>query len=318
MKKKIALIFGISGQDGAYLAHFLLSKNYNVIGITRNNSKRNLFRLYKLNIQNKVKIIKGEATDYKFCYKIIKKKINEIYYLAGESSIVKSFEFPEISLLSNSVGILNILRVTKIKNKKIKIFNACSGQIFGNKKKNFFNINSKIDPQSPYGVSKAAGYWFTKIYRENYNIFCCSGILFNHESPLRSNEFVTKKIINGANQILSNKKKYLLLGDVNIYRDWGWAPEFVKAYWLMLQKKTATDLIIGTGKVYSLKDFVREVFKIKNINIKKLRSDVSHLKRKLDIKGYKADISKTSKVLKWKPKVSFKRIIEKMIKEELF
>ena len=130
------------------------------------------------------------------------------------------------------------------------------------KKKNFFNINSKIDPQSPYGVSKAAGYWFTKIYRENYNMFCCSGILFNHESPLRSNEFVTKKIINVAKQILSNKKKYLLLGDVNIYRDWGWAPEFVKAYWLMLQQKTPTDLIIGNGKVYSLKDFVREVFKI--------------------------------------------------------
>jgi GDPmannose 4,6-dehydratase len=318
MKKKNALIFGISGQDGAYLAHFLLSKNYNVIGITRNNSKRNLFRIYKLNIQNKVKIIKGKVTDYRFCYKIIKKKISEIYYLAGESSIVKSFEFPEISLLSNSVGILNILRIVKIKNKKIRIFNACSGQIFGNKKKNFFNIDSKIDPQSPYGVSKAAGYWFTKIYRENYNMFCCSGILFNHESPLRSNEFVTKKIINGANQILSNKKKYLLLGDVNIYRDWGWAPEFVKAYWLMLQQKTAIDLIIGTGKVYSLKDFVREVFKIKNINIKKLRSNVSHLKRKLDIKGYKANILKTSKVLKWKPKISFKRIVEKMVKDELF
>ena len=318
MKKKSALIFGISGQDGAYLAHFLLSKNYNVIGITRNNSKKNLFRLYKLNIQNKVRIIKGEATDYKFCLKILKKKINEIYYLAGESSIVKSFKYPETSLLSNSVGILNILRVVNIKNKTTKIFNACSGQIFGNKKKNFFNINSKIDPQSPYGISKAAGYWFTKIYRENYDIFCCSGILFNHESPLRSNEFVTKKIINTAKQILLNKKKNLQLGDVNIYRDWGWAPEFVKAYWLMLQQKNATDLIIGTGKVYSLRDFVKEVFKIKKIDIKKLKTNVSHLKRKLDIKGYKADISKTSKVLKWRPRVSFKKIVEKMINEDLF
>ena len=143
MKKKSALIFGISGQDGAYLAHFLLSKNYNVIGITRNNSKKNLFRLYKLNIQNKVRIIKGEATDYKFCLKILKKKINEIYYLAGESSIVKSFKYPETSLLSNSVGILNILRVVNIKNKTTKIFNACSGQIFGNKKKNFLILTQK-------------------------------------------------------------------------------------------------------------------------------------------------------------------------------
>lgn len=318
MKKKSALIFGVSGQDGAYLAHFLLSKNYNIIGITRNNSKRNLFRLHKLNIQNKVKIIKGQATDYKFCLKILKKKVNEIYYLAGESSIVKSFKFPETSLLSNSVGILNILRVVKTKNKTTKIFNACSGQIFGNKKKNFFNIDSKIDPQSPYGISKAAGYWFTKIYRENYDMFCCSGILFNHESPLRSNEFVTKKIINSTKQILLNKKKNLQLGDVNIYRDWGWAPEFVKAYWLMLQQKNATDLIIGTGKVYSLKDFVKEVFKIRKINIKKLKTNVSHLKRKLDIKGYKADISKTSKVLRWRPKVGFKKIIKKMINDDLF
>ena len=318
MKKKNALIFGISGQDGAYLAHFLISKNYNVIGTTRDNKKKNLNRLIKLNIYKKVKIIKGQASDISFCKKIIKHNINEIYYLAGESSIVKSFESPEVSLISNSVGILNILKTAKKFQKTIKIFNACSAQIYGNKKKNFFNINSKIDPISPYAVSKAAGYWLTKIYRENYGIFCCSGILFNHESPLRSNEFVTKKIILESKKILRDKKHKLSLGNINVYRDWGRTPDFVEAYWLMLQKDSPIDLVIGTGKIYSLRDFLNEVFKLKKLNLNNVKINVKKFKRKLDIKGYRANISKTKKILKWKPKMNFKQIVYKMVKEELF
>ena len=318
MKKKNAIIFGISGQDGAYLSHFLLKKNYSVVGTSRNRSKKNFFRLKKLNIQKKVKIYKGVATDIKFCKKIINKKINEIYYLAGESSIIKSFEKPDVSLSSNSMGIINVLETVKLKNRNIKVFNACSGQIYGNKKKNFFNLNSKIDPQSPYAVSKAAGYWLTKIYRENYKIFCCSGILFNHESPLRSDEFVTKKIINTARKILKNKTKSLLLGDVNVYRDWGWTPEYVNAYWLMLQNKKPYDLIIGSGKIHSLKDFVNEVFKLNKISLNKVKTNVKKFKRKLDIKGYRADIKNTVKILKWKPKITFKKIVYKMVNDELF
>ena len=318
MKKKNALIFGISGQDGAYLAHFLISKNYNVIGTTRNNKKKNLNRLLKLNIYKKVKIIKGQASDLGFCQKLLKKNIDEVYYLAGESSIVKSFEYPEVSLISNSFGILNILKTAQKLKTKIKIFNACSAQIYGNKKKNFFNIDSKIDPISPYAVSKAAGYWLTKIYRENYGIFCCSGILFNHESPLRSNEFVTKKIILESKKILKNKNHKLFLGNINIYRDWGWTPDFVEAYWLMLQKNSPIDLVIGTGKIYSLRDFLNEVFKLKKLNFKNVKINVKKLKRKLDIKGYRANISKTKKILKWRPKLNFKQIVYKMVNEELF
>lgn len=318
MKKKNALIFGVSGQDGAYLAHFLISKNYNVIGTTRNDKKKNLNRLLKLNIYKKVKIIKGQASDLSFCQKLFKKNIDEVYYLAGESSIVKSFEFPEVSLISNSFGILNILKTVQKLKKKIKIFNACSAQIYGNKKRNFFNIDSKIDPISPYAVSKAAGYWLTKIYRENYGIFCCSGILFNHESPLRSNEFVTKKIILESKKILRDKKHKLSLGNINVYRDWGWTPDFVEAYWLMLQKDSPIDLVIGTGKIYSLRDFLNEVFKLKKLNLNNVKINVKKFKRKLDIKGYRANISKTKKILKWKPKMNFKQIVYKMVKEELF
>ena len=193
--KKTAIIFGISGQDGAYLSHLLLRKGYRVIGTTRNKSSRNLQRLKKLKIIKKIILLKGMATDLNFCKKVLNSKINEIYYLAGDSSVIKSFETPEISLKSNTEGILNILRVLKLKKSKAKLFNAGSGQFYGDNKKNFYNIHSKIEPQSPYGVSKAAAYWLVKIYREKYNIYCCTGILFNHESPLRSKEFVTKKLL---------------------------------------------------------------------------------------------------------------------------
>tara|TARA_B100000282_G_scaffold296816_1_gene280241 strand:+ start:3370 stop:4329 length:960 start_codon:yes stop_codon:yes gene_type:complete len=316
--KKTAIIFGISGQDGAYLSHFLLQKGYRVIGTTRNKSSRNLHRLKKLKIINRVSLLKGVATDLNFCKKALNAKINEIYYLAGDSSVLKSFETPEISLKSNTEGILNILRILKHKKYKAKLFNAGSGQFYGDNKKNFYNIHSKIEPQSPYGVSKAAAYWLIKIYREKYNIYCCTGILFNHESPLRSKEFVTKKIVDTALKIKRNKGIILKLGNVEIVRDWGWAPDYVKAIWLMMQKTKPRDLIIGSGKTYSLKDFVNEVFRYLNISKKNLKTNVSKYKRKIDLRGYKANIADTQKILKWRPKLKFKDIIHKMIKNELF
>ena len=316
--KKTAIIFGISGQDGAYLSNFLLQKGYKVIGTTRNRSVKNLYRLKKLNIIKKVNILKGVATNLKFCEKILSKNISEIYYLSGDSSVINSFETPDISLKSNTEAILNILETLKRKKYKSKLFNAGSGQFFGDNKNNFYDINSKIDPQSPYGVSKAAAYWLVKIYREKYNIYCCTGILFNHESPLRSKEFVTKKIIDTAIKIKKNRSVILRLGNVNIYRDWGWAPDYIKAIWLMMQRNTARDFIIGSGKTHSLKEFVDKVFKYLKISKKNLKTDVSKYKRKIDIRGYKANIIETQKILKWKPSVKFNTIIYKMINNELF
>ena len=209
--KKTAIIFGITGQDGAYLSHLLLQKGYKVIGTTRKTSNKNVYRLKRLNVIKKIILYKGEATNIKFCEKILSSNINEIYYLAGDSSVIKSFETPDISLKSNTEGILNILQILKRKKYKAKLFNAGSGQFYGDNKKNFYNLNSKIEPQSPYGVSKAAAYWLIKIYREKYNIFCCTGILFNHESPLRSKEFVTKKIVDTALKIKKQKRLSLEL-----------------------------------------------------------------------------------------------------------
>ena len=317
-RKKTAIIFGISGQDGSYLSNFLLKKNYKVIGVSRNINIKNLYRLKRLKILNQINLLKGNASDIKFCNKIINSRINEIYYLSGYSSVIGSFINPNISIKSNVLGLLNILQTIKKKKYKIKLFNAGSGQFYGDNKKNFYNINSKIEPQSPYGVSKAAAYWLVKIYREKYNIYCCTGILFNHESPLRSKEFVTKKIIDTAIKMKKNKTIKLRLGNVDIFRDWGWAPEYVNAIWLMMQRNKPTDLIIGSGKVHSIREFTNEVFRLLNLNKKNLITGDKKYKRNIDIRGYKADIRLTKKILKWAPKLNLKQIIFKMVKNELF
>lgn len=319
-KRKTALIFGISGQDGSYLAHFLLKKNYKVIGITRNKSLKNLSRLNKLKIINKINVIRGTAIDKKFLNKLIKKykSIKEIYYLAGDSSVLKSFESPEVSLKSNTLGILNILMSVKNINDEIRIFNATSGQIFGNKKLNHYSENSLIAPQSPYGVAKASGYWLSKIYRETHNLYSCSGILFNHESPLRSKEFVTKKIIDTSLKMKKDNSLNLHLGDIDVYRDWGWAPEYVKVMWLMLQQKKLNDFVIGSGKKYSIREFVYEVFKLLKINKNRLKYNTKKFQRKTDIKSYTANTAFIKRKLKWISKISFKQIVFKMVNNELF
>ena len=319
MKKKIALIFGISGQDGSYLADFLIKKKYIIIGVTRNKSKKNMYRLEKLKIFNKVKIIQGKALDQEFLNKIIKKysPIKEIYYLAGDSSAINSFNYPNKSFESNTTGILNILLTIKKNNKKIKVFYAASGQFYGNSKRNYYSEKSLIKPTTPYAVAKAAGYWLVKIFRENYDLYACSGILFNHESPLRSDSFVTKKIINVSKQIKKNNKVKLRMGNIDVYRDWGWAPEYVKAMWLMLQQKKPIDLIIGSGKKYSIRNFVNEVFKKMKIDKKNLITGTSKLIRKIDIQSYRANTALCKKTIKWETKITFKKIIHKMINDEL-
>ena len=319
MKKKIALIFGVSGQDGSYLADFLIKKNYSVIGVTRNKSKKNMYRLEKLKIFNKVKIIQGVALDQKFLNKIIKKysSIKEIYYLTGDSSATDSFIYPQKSFESNTTGILNILLTIKKINKKIKVFYAASGQFYGNSKNNYYSEKSVIKPTTPYAIAKAAGYSLVKIFRENYDLYACSGILFNHESPLRSDEFVTKKIINVSKQIKKNNKVKLRMGNIDVYRDWGWAPEYVKAMWLMLQQKQPIDLIIGSGKKYSIRDFVNEVFKKMKIDKKNLITGTNKLIRKIDIQSYRANTALCKKTIKWETKITFKKIIHKMINDEL-
>ena len=318
-QKKRALIFGVSGQDGSYLSRFLVSKKNQVYGTTRNNNKRNLKNLISLEIANKVKIFKCDIKNFYQVKKIIQKiKPHKIFYLCGQSSVTGSYTNPAEAFKSNTLGLLNILEIIKESNRKIKVFNAVSGQIYGNQKKNIYNEKSYIDPQSPYGVSKTSSFWLTKIFREWYGVKCCSGILFNHESPLRSDEFVTKKIINNFKLIKKGKLKYLYMGDINIYRDWGWAPEYVEAMYLMLKQKNPKDLVIGSGKRHSLKNFIYEVFRLLKIPRKHLKTNTKKFMRKNDIRSYRADPRLAKKILNWKAKTTFKKIIYKMVMKQLY
>ena len=318
-QKKRALIFGVSGQDGSYLSRFLVSKKNQVYGTTRNNNKRNLKNLISLEIANKVKIFKCDVKNFYQVKKIIQKiKPHKIFYLCGQSSVTESYINPAESFKSNTLGLLNILETVKESNRKIKVFNAVSGQIYGNRKNNIYNEKSYIEPQSPYGVSKASSFWLTKIFREWYGVKCCSGILFNHESPLRANEFVTKKIINNCKLIKKGKLKYLYMGDINIYRDWGWAPEYVEAMYLMLKQKNPKDLVIGSGKRHSLKNFIYEVFRLLKIPRKHLKTNTKKFMRKNDIRSYRADPRLAKKILNWKAKTTFKKIIYKMVMKQLY
>ena len=319
MRNKIALIFGVSGQDGAYLADFLLKKKYKVIGITRNNSKSNLFRLKKLKIEKRIKIYQNKSLNSNFLKKILNqnKIINEIYYLSGETSPLRSIEEPIQTFESNVISLIKVLEFIKLRTHKTKFFYASSSEIFKKNKKNNFNENSEIGPRSPYGISKATGLWIVKYYRNQHNLFCCSGILFNHESPLRSNKFVFKKIILESKKI-KKKGGNIYLGDINVKRDIGWAPDYVEAFWKMMQIKKATDLVIGSGNIYSIKSFLNLTFDNLRLNKKIIKPNKKNFIRKNEINSYKANPKLAKKIIKWKNRLKLKEIVAKMVNEELF
>ncbi len=319
MRNKIALIFGISGQDGAYLADFLLKKKYKLLGITRNNSKSNLFRLKKLKIEKKIKIYQNKILNSAFLKKIFNsnKIIDEIYFLSGETSPLRSIAEPIQTFDSNVINLIKILEFIKSKNVKTKFFYASSSEIFKKNKKNIFNESSEIGPRSPYGISKATGLWIVKYYRKQHNLFCCSGILFNHESPLRSNKFVFKKIIQESKKI-KKKGGNIYLGNLNIERDIGWAPDYVKAFWKMLQLNKPSDLVIGSGNIYSIKTFLNITFDKLKLDKNKIKANKKNFIRANEINSYKANPSLAKKKINWKNTLKLKEIVSKMINDELY
>ena len=319
MRNKIALIFGISGQDGAYLADFLLKKKYKLLGITRNNSKSNLFRLKKLKIEKKIKIYQNKILNSAFLKKIFNsnKIIDEIYFLSGETSPLRSIAEPIQTFDSNVINLIKILEFIKSKNIKTKFFYASSSEIFKKNKKNIFNESSEIGPRSPYGISKATGLWIVKYYRKQHNLFCCSGILFNHESPLRSNKFVFKKIIQESKKI-KKKGGNIYLGNLNIERDIGWAPDYVKAFWKMLQLNKPSDLVIGSGNIYSIKTFLNITFDKLKLDKNKIKANKKNFIRANEINSYKANPSLAKKKINWKNTLKLKEIVSKMINDELY
>ena len=254
---KRALIFGISGQDGAYLARFLLSKDYVVFGTSRDAEVANMGNLDRLGIAHQVSLISAVPAHYQSVAQAIEQSNpDEIYNLSGQSSVGLSFEQPAETLNSIALGTLNILDSIRAINSNIRFYNASSGECFGDTGGKPANETTAFHPCSPYAIAKAAAFWEVANYRSAYDLFACSGILFNHESPLRPARFVTKKIIQGAVHAGHGQKDKLHLGDLTILRDWGWAPEYIEVMWLMLQQQAPDDYVIATEQSHSLEYFV--------------------------------------------------------------
>ncbi len=318
--KKTALITGITGQDGSYLAELLLKKKYNVHGIIRRvaleDETHRLWRIRK--IQNKIKIHSASLESYASLVKIIQKiKPNEIYHLAAQSYVHYSFEDEFSTLNSNINGTHYILSAIRDFAPKTKFYFAASSEMFGKVRSQKQNENTPFYPRSAYGISKVTGYELTRNYREAYNLFACSGILFNHESPRRGFEFVTRKISHHVALIKLGFKKELRLGNLSAKRDWGHAKDYVEAMYYMLQQKKPSDYVVGTGKMHSVLDFVKAAFNEVNLDYKKYVKIDKKFIRPSEVDTLCADYSKAKKILKWKPKISFKNLVKNMVISDL-
>lgn len=306
---KTALICGISGQDGAYLTKFLLSKNYKVYGTSRDIELANWGSLKLLGIYEDVTLLSMSPVDFRSVLDVFNKcNPDEVYYLAGQSSVALSFDQPVETIQSIVLGTLNMLEACKLLDKKIKLYNAGSSECFGDISDTSANETTGFNPQSPYAIGKATSYWLVSNYRHSYNIFACTGILFNHESPLRPLRFVTQKIVRAARKIANGSGEKLVLGRLDIIRDWGWAPDYVEAMWLMLQQTIPNDFVIATGESYSLEHFVSEVFNYFGLNWKEYVIQDSKYFRPSELLMSHADPSKAFHELNWKATKRLKEI----------
>lgn len=315
MKK--ALICGVTGQDGAYLSKFLLSKNYEVYGTSRDAQISSFCNLTFLNIKDRVHLESMSLSDFRSVLQVlIKIEPDEIYNLAGQSSVGLSFQQPVETLESISVGTLNLLEAIRFTGRNIAFYNAGSSECFGDTDGVASDENTPFRPRSPYAVAKSAAFWEVSNYREAYGLFACSGILFNHESPLRPERFVTKKIISSAVKIAAGNQSILNLGNLSIKRDWGWAPEYVTAMWLMLQQEKPDDFVIATGKTYSLESFVETTFAELDLDWNDYVVVNSDLMRPTDLETSSANPSKAHEILNWQANFSMKDVVSKMIVAE--
>ena len=340
MKK--ALITGITGQDGYYLAKLLLSKNYQVHGLKRRTSLINTSRIDKFFEDSKYRNKKfflhhGDMTDASSLISLVNKiKPDEIYNLAAQSHVKVSFEIPEYTADSDALGVLRLMEAVKSSNliKKIKVYQASTSELYGKVQKVPQDEKTPFYPRSPYGIAKLYAHWITINYREAYNMFVCNGILFNHESPLRGETFVTRKISIGLSRIKLGLQKKLYLGNLNSKRDWGHAEDYVVAMWKMLQQKKPDDFVIATGKQYSVKDFINTAAKELDIKIKwtgkgsnekgidsKTNKVIIEIDKKYfrptEVDALKGNYNKAKKILKWSPKINFKELVKEMVTSDI-
>jgi GDPmannose 4,6-dehydratase len=314
---KTALITGITGQDGAYLAKLLLDKGYNVYGAYRRLSSSNFWRLNYFGIQNKVKLLECDMLDPFSIFSAIKdSNPDEIYHLAAQSFVGTSFKEPFHTLMVTGLGPVNILESIRKINKKIKFYQASSSEMYGNSKIQQKNETTPLFPTSPYAIAKTSAYYSTKMYRDAYDIFAVNGILFNHESPLRGLEFVTRKISNQVAKISLGLSKKIELGNISAKRDWGFAEDYVLGMWKMLQQKQSDDFVLATGENHSVKEFAELACKFGGISKNCIISKKQNM-RPSDVQQLKGDATKSHKILKWKPKVTFTQLVKIMVDKDI-
>ena len=317
MASKKALIIGITGQDGAYLAKHLLSKGYEVTGSSRDVMASSFNNLNILGIRSQVKLISVSINDFRSVFNAIQESTpDEIYNLAGQTSVGLSFDQPVEAIESIAIGTLNILEVIRLLNKPVRFYNAGSSECFGDTGDMPANEQTPFAPRSPYAVAKSTAKWLINSYRESYGLYACTGILFNHESPLRPDRFVTQKIITGAAKIKTGQLDKLQLGDLDISRDWGWAPEYVQAMWLMMQLDQPDDFVIATGRKESLKYFVAKSFEYFDLDWQKYVEIEPRFFRPNEIISNVGNPEKAIKTLDWSKPTDIDGVIKMMCAEQ--
>lgn len=323
MEQKKALITGITGQDGSYLAEFLLSKGYKVYGIIRRSSSFNTGRIDHIfkevhTPENNLHLIFSDLHDNSSINKLIRTvKPDEIYNLAAQSHVRVSFDIPEYTNDVNALGTLRLLEAIRETGVKTKFYQASSSEMFGKVAETPQRETTPFHPRSPYGVSKVFGHYIAKNYRESYNMFICSGILFNHESPRRGETFVTRKITRGAVNIKLGNQDKLFLGNLEARRDWGYAPEYIQAMYLMMQHDEPDDYVIATGETHSVREFVDETFNLLGLDPEKHIDIDPRYYRPAEVELLCGDASKARRVLGWQPKVKFKELVRMMVESDL-
>ncbi|MDD2765436.1 MAG: GDP-mannose 4,6-dehydratase [Opitutaceae bacterium] len=312
-----ALICGISGQDGAYLTRLLLAKGYDVCGTSRDAQMASFHNLSRLSLRDRVRLESMAVTDFRSVLQVLMKtEPDEVYNLAGQSSVGLSFHQPVETLESISVGTLNLLEGIRFLRQPVRLYNACSGECFGDTRSEPASESTPFRPHSPYAVAKAAAFWEVANYREAYGLFACSGILFNHESPLRPERFVTRKIVSAACAIAGGSGQKLRLGNMAIRRDWGWAPEYVEAMWLMLQRPCADDYVVATGETHSLEEFVATTFSALGLDWREhVVSDPSLLRPSDHAQGC-ANPAKAAAQLGWHARSKMPEVVNMMLRAE--
>lgn len=314
MKK--AMICGVSGQDGAYLARVLLDKGYAVFGTSRDAQLSSFPNLARLGIRDRISTESVTLTDFRSVLQaLMKVEPDEVYNLAGQSSVGLSFLLPVETLESISIGTLNLLEAVRFTGRPIRLYNAGSSECFGDIGDAAANENTPFRPRSPYAVAKAAAFWQVANYREAYGLFACSGILFNHESPLRPERFVTKKIVAAACRIAAGGYEKLRLGNMAIERDWGWAPEYVEAMWRMMQQDAPDDFVIATGQSHSLEAFTASVFAHLNLDWREHVATDSALLRPSELRVNRGDPSKAKAHLSWVANRYMEDVVRLMVED---